>query len=840
MIPRKPAWLKRSAWNELLNANIGSMHCCGCGCHDGLTVDHIVPRVMGGTNAVSNLQFMCRSCNSSKGARPDKYWERSFYFDNKFEPEAFRSAQRLGALDQIYERREWFTMPYSQISGVLYCANWIVGSGKSLGMLALAFGMNRASRSLGYTAPRIDKMLIITKETAIRDQIALALGGDPLHGVESEVVKYGICKDAPVVRVAKDADFWDSVQEQQCDIVVTCLQQLWSLRPLELHRILSQFPMISMDEIHWAQDKILQIVNAATQSVCFGMTGTPIEGSGALLENIYTLSIYDYDDANANDGSLKFISDKLQYRSDIIDVIGITDATIKLGDRTRSTHTTDEEGYSQSLVAAKSVLERTIRRMVEMDQRHTAQFADDFKCALHRVVGTYKPDYVYRLCGMVVVDTVQKARELCKYANEMFDRDRETYPLEAGYRAEYVCSEDVVGTRRPLTPKHPWMLMKRTGGLTTDPETGEHAARLLVVVGIGREGVDNPYCGVVGIACKTLSLIELVQRPIGRQLRAMVRRVGDVLHVPPHLLDTAWIVTHAAFDMEDKLQQALKYVCHMREYLSDIPTIDDLISEAAEGELPKNLKAETFISMAEKNAIISRIGSDILTGGPVSVEEIPRAYGNGNSDRCEKVREFVDDVLQRPDVVEESMGYRSELRAIQVIMRESPTAAPDLAAIEAFMQTVPALAPMIPVLRCDDGQMRNVALVFATDSYSRHVKQFHTGSIKPSTTLSAISNAMAGEVWDAISHAHEPKSEKIPADVYRLVNLAIRMTFAVPPKKTMKDLGEWDTAQHHAVLYQPAVRKAIIGWVIRKLMANGSLPTMAAAFGGRYVVDAAV
>lgn len=42
---------------------------CGmCGAWDDLTWDHIVPISRGGTNDWKNLQCLCRSCNSSKGA----------------------------------------------------------------------------------------------------------------------------------------------------------------------------------------------------------------------------------------------------------------------------------------------------------------------------------------------------------------------------------------------------------------------------------------------------------------------------------------------------------------------------------------------------------------------------------------------------------------------------------------------------------------------------------------------------------------------------------------------------------------------------------------------------
>lgn len=40
-------------------------------CHSGedLTLDHVTPWSLGGSDEASNLQTLCRSCNSSKGAR---------------------------------------------------------------------------------------------------------------------------------------------------------------------------------------------------------------------------------------------------------------------------------------------------------------------------------------------------------------------------------------------------------------------------------------------------------------------------------------------------------------------------------------------------------------------------------------------------------------------------------------------------------------------------------------------------------------------------------------------------------------------------------------------------
>lgn len=38
--------------------------------YNPLTVDHIRPRSRGGTNDLTNLQILCRNCNSSKKNRP--------------------------------------------------------------------------------------------------------------------------------------------------------------------------------------------------------------------------------------------------------------------------------------------------------------------------------------------------------------------------------------------------------------------------------------------------------------------------------------------------------------------------------------------------------------------------------------------------------------------------------------------------------------------------------------------------------------------------------------------------------------------------------------------------
>lgn len=45
--------------------------CVRCGSKDHLSLDHIYPWSLGGKDEESNLQTLCRSCNSKKGANPN-------------------------------------------------------------------------------------------------------------------------------------------------------------------------------------------------------------------------------------------------------------------------------------------------------------------------------------------------------------------------------------------------------------------------------------------------------------------------------------------------------------------------------------------------------------------------------------------------------------------------------------------------------------------------------------------------------------------------------------------------------------------------------------------------
>ena len=52
--------------------------CQKCGATEDLTIDHIIPLALGGSNDLSNFHTLCQSCNSSKGNRLDAAFQRYF------------------------------------------------------------------------------------------------------------------------------------------------------------------------------------------------------------------------------------------------------------------------------------------------------------------------------------------------------------------------------------------------------------------------------------------------------------------------------------------------------------------------------------------------------------------------------------------------------------------------------------------------------------------------------------------------------------------------------------------------------------------------------------------
>lgn len=76
---------EKKAGGKLIAAEIKEIYnkyptCLVCGADTNLALDHIVPIISGGQNAASNIQVLCKPCNSIKGTNTIDYREKRIVY----------------------------------------------------------------------------------------------------------------------------------------------------------------------------------------------------------------------------------------------------------------------------------------------------------------------------------------------------------------------------------------------------------------------------------------------------------------------------------------------------------------------------------------------------------------------------------------------------------------------------------------------------------------------------------------------------------------------------------------------------------------------------------------
>lgn len=311
----KPFWMSINDWASFVEHNAddnGVLSCINCGERDDMTIDHIRARVEGGNDHLSNLQPLCRSCNSSKGARTDSYWGRHHYFDSPLNQGKLRVSQNDFICAPVIENDELFSLPWSNINQKLFLYAQIVGAGKTLGMFVLPFALNQIA---GIGNSRVDKMLIITKDRTLRKQIARELSHEP--------VDFGIVTEGP--KVIELTNGGALLNPPDHDIAIMCPNMLWPMRDgmnldengiadtttvewtAHTKHIVSQYQLVVFDEVHYAYQNVSSFIKVATRSLVFGFTASPVDGAGDLLDEMVLMSTYGYSDACINDNSMKWL-----------------------------------------------------------------------------------------------------------------------------------------------------------------------------------------------------------------------------------------------------------------------------------------------------------------------------------------------------------------------------------------------------------------------------------------------------------------------------------------------------------------------------------------------------
>ena len=835
-VVNKPHWLSQDVWGRLLQKSGLTGGCAKCGTRVGITVFPIKPYWQGGGDELDNLQFLCRNCiikDSNKDA--DYFRHSSFYFDSDHKPDKFWGAQQTECYNRILlDYNGWFTRPWSEICRRLYILGWVVGSGKTLAIPALGFALNRLILSeLGKSVPRVDCVLVLCKDVATRDQTAMALARD--------IKAFGICGQSPEVVVAGTAPpnysrrtnpvrynneifstaFKNHLAMSGCHIVVACIHQLWQKNgqsPKELSRILDQFPLIVIDEPHFGRDQALLIVEAARNSLCFGTTGSPIDVKGRLLQKFVLFSDYGYHDASRNDHSMKFLaSPGSKEWPSVFEEIGILDADFRTGELSGKTYTTNHEGYDISVEASKTVAQAVVRRIVQCDKEESDQ---TLSAAKHRPENAV-PSIRYPAHAMIKVATYDDGRMIEKLLTEMFESDLFLYSPARGYKAVIVHAGADDRDDQPLPPDHPWFYSRNHNGALS-----EQSARFLIVIGIGREGINNPYATVFGMACKCRSVVEVVQRAIGRLSRAVVEVKDGVLHVPSARLDTIHIITHKAFGNAPYFAEGASFVLNMKDRFTGLLSIDDLRANS-EGMSRHEIDPDAVLPVSHKLTIAALVGRARLRNSAFTADDLLQSeWGASNPERLEAGEAWRDRVAKDPDRAMRSLHHTDILAPLTVIVKETVDCKPSVDDILQFVkqhhfQDFPEVAALVSAGNHSGLRGWEVAL-------SQHIERFYSKRLQSHTDIDRIRKEYA---YDVIRMLGVEDDARIVSRVHEAVGSAVKKLVNVPEGGIVHKNGVYDVPQYHSALTRPETRLRLLGYVRQLLIRRGYCPDLAAAFG---------
>lgn len=822
----RPSWMSRqdyekciTTWSHGHTVPIQCFHADyaeDCDGYENLTIDHIVPRHHGGTNDTGNLQPLCAKCNRRKYTNDDPYWKQNFVLDQIPDLDNLRAAHVQGVWNPIADTyQEYFSRPINQINQMSYLYAWIVGAGKTISIPITAMALNCAIRkNVGSAAPRIDRILVLAKSVDLRDQLK--------SDIENDLLKYKIVGSPLRVYAVTDGDAWANERHmKQYDVVVACIHQLWKrdsgMSANSLQKILSFFPLIVIDERHWADDQCDYIVENATNSLVFTTTGTPIEADGRLLSNLVLVSSWGYDESNLADNGVKYLSAQESEAHRFVKIIEIDNADVMIcGEEQKISDELHVDGYAKSFKPAMSVFEEVIMEMVERDNVIFGEIAPHRRHIAHEAI----PDLSYPAHAVITVDNIKAADSLTIEINKFLDADRRKYPAKLGWNAVVFHSE-VEKPEKDKTALDTWRKCYKQNGNLDDK-----CARIIVAVDKIREGINNPYCCIAGVAKSVGSMVEVVQGPIGRLIRAVTEKTAYGLRVPPEILDRVRIITHRAYRNEDVFAAGIKFIMDMNDYYKGLTQLEDLIAGEEYTPIDGDRSPVDNLTDDDRTRLVVETGRmiDYVAGPdydgdiyPLNLDPVrivSNALGRNLSDnKMIRAIEFTNDAISNPAEAYRRL-FEPRMAPIAVVIDEHLK--DDKFTDEQLMNFIRREELMEYADKLNDPLVRPLILRL----FRAERAKFKVREPAKTSKLSEIRNAIGSEIKHNKSLSYEGDKNK----PYQFAGRAMKEILGLPQDAKMTDDGDFDIPQVHYILMNQHVRKCIRQLVITDLIRDGQLP----------------
>ena len=735
--------------------------------------DHIVPRASGGDSSLSNTRFLCANQNRTvKRAEPDPIYQRAGFFDQPLHDHRLRPAQRAyGASQVAVSYKELFQRMPDSLFKVFMVLAWVVGTGKTLGMVGIAMAINQVRREYQPAGWRVKRTLWLVHQETLIEATSAELGGAwaGKRQIQSELVEHGIVDNAPTIRkVSKPEDWILGMPE---DIVLATPQSLWEangrvLSPSRREQILAGFDLIVVDEGHFAIDRYQEICDLAPKALKFVMTSTPFDREMKFIS--------DLDDGRYRDRFRLFSAVGLDSKihKAVLPVFrdwpenpNRVEAALeryqKTGDKLLFPEI-NADAYHRVRGGVGQVGQGLdLLHQVEDDAEHYDSpriMAIIDRC---REIANQPPTgeaWGYDPHVMLKFGSIKECRFFAKEINEVAATIR---------RPEWGAVEIYAGAKGDKlgSPQNPWMLAKGNNGMVL-----KGSKRFACTIDIGQFGINQPACAVIGWIDASMSIIEIVQR-LGRAIRRRGPMGGTVQVVWNAAKDKDFAFTlrlHLAVNyMNNLVEQVEQAFLPLLGLEKDLSPLSKSASDVA--EMPRARKLE----------IAEVVGELLLENPRATTDEMVTAvdyaiYG-GSGGVPDKVKEFIDKVTTNGDQdaerLRDSLFFIPEaFTPIRYIREEQP----------------PAIFP--------DSEVENA--ISRHPDFSARSKQIELESYR-----SGDSEVRA--LWQQLLHDQLSRSYEVPQSSYHpreVLGVCI-------PKEQLQNI-EGSYAERLRRIFAPALRQA--------------------------------
>jgi len=299
------------------------------------------------------------------------------------------------------------------------------------------------------------------------------------------------------------------------------------------------------------------------------------------------------------------------------------------------------DGYAISgLPTVKSVCDAVVRRVQELDthihdkrispHRTGASLNDQramtdeeiHKGAMLRLPNGYEVGNAFFAHAMVRVRDNETAKDAAEYLNKKFRDDRGIFPRDNGWHAEVVTGESM---SCDFDNNHPFFRYKETGKMDSK------CSRIIIVVDLATEGMNNKYLLVEGIA-RIMHSTKMSIQSRGRLMRSAAKWKGipgvSKLIVPPEAFDRIYVITHEAYQSEtvggvktnvDVAEESLEFIENMAVTMGSVMTLSQYIDEDFSfGEDEDNWVPK--LTFGDYLSIAQKVGIAIESGRKAKIE----------------------------------------------------------------------------------------------------------------------------------------------------------------------------------------------------------------------------